>query len=133
MTTTAEYRTEAMKAEQELRWADAAVLWGKAMNAYPEAIRRAGGQLYQRDMKNMLDRARSCTLAAHRARVDRRLYKELSNAAQRDEACRITEAVWSNAGLGDTGDYFIKQKEILSAKAEIERTILDLIIQRDNK
>ena len=65
--------------------------------------------------------------------VDRRLYKELSNANQRDEACRKTEALWHNCKLDGIIDFEMRKTDrvIMSAKAEIERTILDLIIQRD--
>lgn len=60
--TTAYYRTEALRAEQELRWEDAARFWGKAMDAYPSLLRN--GALYKRDMQQMLDRAKACVLAA---------------------------------------------------------------------
>lgn len=63
MTTTAQYRTEALEAEKQLRWKDAALLWGKAMNAYPKRL--AVGALYQKDMTNMLARAKSCVHAAN--------------------------------------------------------------------
>lgn len=68
MTTTAQYRAEALQAEKELRWADAAMLWGKAINAYPMPTRRAGRQLYRKDMLKMLSRARACVLSANEER-----------------------------------------------------------------
>jgi hypothetical protein len=68
-----------------------------------------------------------------REAADRRLYKEMSNATQRDEACRIAEAIWSNSKVADILDYERRDLSagICKAKAAIERTILDLILQRD--
>lgn len=66
-------------------------------------------------------------------RVDHQLYKVDSNARQRDEACRKTEALWHNMDMDSllNWDSMKMDAKVFRAKAELERTILDLIIQRD--
>lgn len=68
-----------------------------------------------------------------REQSSRRLYKELSNKYQRDEAAARTEALWSNMKIEAVIDWEHPEINaiVMKTKAEIEGTLLDLIVRRD--
>jgi hypothetical protein len=50
--TTAEYRAEAQRSEQSLQWGRAAVCWQRALDVYPEHLRR--GALWEAESKLLI-------------------------------------------------------------------------------
>jgi hypothetical protein len=59
---TAEYRKQALAAEQSLNYGRAAAYWELALTNYPQTA----GALAERDRARIAERARECLIAAQR-------------------------------------------------------------------
>lgn len=68
-----------------------------------------------------------------REKVNHQIYKVDSVASQRNEACSFAEAIYHNSGIDRVIDWDHREAEIVSGKlkAEIERSALMLILERD--